>query len=232
MTQALDRSEKKVLRSFRIPSVLDEFLRSFAKKLKLTDSDIVVRCLESVRESGEMSVDVHDIRVPGGYRLEVTEHPLPDTVEGTVSLIRAALNQGGVQEFILRLGQPVRISRLITDESDPIDLFQISDVAADIRNLDSLIEIESLPVPADTSTKMMREVLSRGMKPRAWACKSEKLFQTWLRADLENQEFDSWGGIPIYTSSDIPDEALVLLGSPDGVDRITFGVKTVMEGAL
>jgi hypothetical protein len=212
---------------------LDKFLRTFAKKLKISDSEIVVRCLSTIRESGELSVDIHDIRVPGGYRLEVTEYPLPNSVEGIVSLIRSALNQGGVQEFILRLGQPVRISRLVVDgdESAPTELFVIGDISADIRSLDAFVDLNvqepscsKLP-PKEVLAVMIEGVCARGLKPRAFACHSPKALFTWLHEEVEDVM-----GVPIHYSLDLPEEALVLCSSPEGMDRLTHGVKFTMEG--
>lgn len=226
-------SDKKVLRSFRIPAELDKFLRTFAKKLKISDSEIIVRCLGTIRESEELSVDVHDIRVPGGYKLEVTEFPLPNSVEGIISLVRSVLNQGNVQEFILRLGQPVRFSRLIPvgEETAPLDLFIISDISADIRSLDFLVDMNAsypdahkLP-PKDNLAAMMEEVRTRGLKPRAFACHSPKALSSWTHEEVEELM-----GVPIYYSLDLPEETLVLCASPEGMNRLTFGVKFTMEG--
>ena len=220
-------SSSSKLRSFRLPAELDEFLRLFSKQLGISDSEVIVRCLAAVKSSGEINVEMPDIRVPGGYQLEVKEFPLPDSVEGIISLIRAALNRGGVQEFILRLGQPVRISRLITDESQPLELFVISDISADIRNLDTFIELETAEtIPGMLVSKMLDAVRQRGMVPRAWACNSKLALLKWLGLpDLTEDVL----GVTVHESSDIPVEALVLCASPEGMDRLTFGVKTTME---
>lgn len=169
-------------------------------------------------------------------RLKIEKYPLPDSIDGILSLLREIMSAGQVQRIEFSTDSPVRVSRVVQDEGDP-DLVE-PNLGLDgvLRNIEMVEYFSEDATQYQVLVDMMQIIRKEGLNCVCWATglDEDDLLNRWL-------EFDERGmpsGVeylldrPVFRIKSLPEDTLILCGSnyPSAEhNELTVAVKTAIE---
>jgi len=178
------------------------------------------------------SPSTQELLETGRWRISRESYP----VEGRKQLLEKisdALNGGRVQSLVVRVGEPLRVERLVpVTESDLPEGEIEDDVVAALRNS----ELSDLPgddqSPAfDQMLRAFNALSEMKASPVFWLIASTHQLRAWV--DHPELNLGRLLGVPVRYHQVMPDDAIVLAGSTDPTDpfqSITHAVRIPIRG--
>jgi hypothetical protein len=149
--------------------------------------------------------------------------------------IEQIINGGGVQKFVVAVGQPIRVTRAVKDNGEielPQDVVE-DDIMSAVRNAEMREEL-ALPDsdPLDYLfqaflTLRNTRVEEATLQPKVFVVKRLQQVRQWLdKPDMPAEMF----GIDIIEHKDVPDDALLFVAAlANDIDVVKFTLKLVMD---
>ena len=160
-----------------------------------------------------------------GYVQKVDEYALPGNPQAIGTLVVELVKLGGVQEILIRVGEPIQVTRYVREGvEEERRIFVSDDIGLDIRSLEEIGEIEMSPNDSrsDLIARMADVLNTRGLVSRVFVCKSKAVTEKWFG------ESDRISGIPIFEDSTLPDDVIMLCGAAHGMDQVSFGLRLAL----
>lgn len=167
--------------------------------------------------------------------IRTEKYPLPDSVDGILSLLREILDAGGVQRVEIAMDLPLKVSRLIPD-ADPELQEPIVNLDGVLRNIEMVEYFSEGASSYQVIVDMMQLVRKENLNCVCWVAGvgEDNLLNQWL--EFENRGMPS--GVeflldrPVYRLRSLPEDTLILCGSkyPSAeFDELSLAVKTAIE---
>lgn len=173
------------------------------------------------------SPSTQELLETGRWRISRESYPV-DGRKQLLEKITEALNGGRVQSLVVRVGEPLRVERLVpvSDEDVPVDGLE-DDLVASLRNS----ELVDLPgddqSPAfDQMVRAFNVLAEMKASPVFWVVANTHLLRSWV--DHPELNLGRLLGVPVRYHQAMPDDAIVLAGSTDPSDpfqSITHAVR-------
>ena len=164
------------------------------------------------------------------YVLEEYRIETPDSVRGIVSLIESTLTMGGVQEILVRQGEPIVIKRFVRSDSKIRGLMPSSrNHSQELRSVAQIAEIlvDKGFSPEELVVTMISMVRQQGVAPVGIFCRN----RAWLVRELfpGASPESPLLGLEIFDVDDLPPDALLVGGAPADGLPLTYVVKAVLD---
>lgn len=174
---------------------------------------------------------------PEGWVLEEYETPMPGGLQEILEAVKGVLQQGKVQSVELRLGHPIRFTRLVKQAEATQKRRQEAEGDMQLGEVVRNIQLEEFPfnrssTPAQTFFKMLLALEARRLHLSHIGVGPETRLFDWLGIDkVAYGGIENLGGAPLMRDKNLPDEALILFGSPyraARIDQVTYAIKNHM----
>jgi len=175
---------------------------------------------------------------PEGWVLEEYEVPMPTGLQEILDTIRSVLGQGKVQSVHLQLGHPITFTRLVKQaeatqkrRSEEEGSMELGDVARNVQ-MEEYTGSKIHGGPTEIFFDMLLGLEARRLHLSHIGVGPETRLFDWLGIDkVAYGGIENLGGAPLRKDKSIPDEVLILFGSPyrnARVDQVTYAVKSHM----
>ncbi len=175
---------------------------------------------------------------PEGWVIEEYEIPLPATLREILSTIESVLKQGKVQTVNLKLGHPLVFTRFVRQDEatqkrrgENEGGIQLGDVVRNVQ-LEEYNGSKLHGGPTEIFFDMLLGLEARRLHLSHIGVGPETRLFDWLDIDkVAYGGIENLGGAPLVRDKDIPDEVLVIFGSPyrsARADQVTYAVKSYM----
>ena len=175
---------------------------------------------------------------PEGWVLEEYEAFMPGTLQEILDTIKGVLKQGRVQTVSLKLGCPLLYTRLVEQDKatqkrreENEGGMQLGDVVRNVQ-LDEYDGSKLHDGSPEIFFDMLLGLEARRLHLSYIGVGPETRFFDWLQIDkVAYGGIENLGGAPLVRDKDIPDEALIIFGSPyraARVDQVTYAIKSHM----
>jgi hypothetical protein len=175
---------------------------------------------------------------PEGWVIEEYEVPMPGTLGEIMETLKSVLGQGKVQSVSLKLGHPISFTRFVKQaeatqkrrETESGGM-QLGDVARNVQ-MEEYNGSKLQGGPTEIFFDMLLALEARRLHLSHIGVGPETRLFDWLGIDkVAYGGIENLGGAPLQRDKSIPDEILVLFGSPyrnARIDQITYAIKSHM----
>lgn len=173
---------------------------------------------------------------PEGWVLEEYETPMPKGISEILDAIKHVLQQGKIQSVLLKLGSPIRFTRFIKQEEVTRKRKQEGEGEMKLGEAARNVQLEEFQgkskSPSDVLLLMMLALEMRQLHLSFVGVGANTRLFEWLGLDqVAYGGIENLGGALLVRDNNIPDEALIMFGSPyrqSRVDQVTYAIKTHM----
>jgi hypothetical protein len=174
---------------------------------------------------------------PEGWVLEEYETPMPSGLQEILEAIKGVLQQRKVQSLKLELGRPIVFTRFVkqaeaTQKRREEDAGGMA-LGEAVRNIQlEEFQIKKDSVPSYTFFQMLLALEARRLHLAFIGVGPETRLFDWLGIDkVAYGGIENLGGAPLVRDKNLPDEALIMFGSPyrnARIDQVTYAIKSHM----
>lgn len=176
---------------------------------------------------------------PEGWVVEEYEIPLPPGLQAILETIKSILQQGRVQSILLRLGRPIVFTKMVKEteatqkrQVEEQGGMSLGEVARNVK-MEEFVSRGSPKNPAELMLEMALGLEVRRLHLTHIGVGVETRFFEWIGADpVAYGGIENLGGARLVRDSDIPDDVVIIFGSPyrqARVDQITYALKSHMS---
>lgn len=160
------------------------------------------------------------------FNLLREEYPLPKSRPEVLTAISRILNLGGVQQLMVKLGEPIKVYRAVPADGEvptTLDDLEAKDLYAQVRN--APMESFEFKVANQTGYEAIflafRHINSNRLVARSFMVGNWQMLRAWLGLGAL-EDVTTLYGVPCVSHEDVPDDSLLLvatsLDNPDGVE--------------
>jgi hypothetical protein len=154
------------------------------------------------------------------------EYPLPKSRQEVISAVGRILNLGGVQQLVIKLGEPIKVYRAVLANGDvptTLDELESQDLYDQVRN--SPMESFEFKVKDQSGYEVIflafKRITNDRLVARSFIVSNVKMLRAWLGL-MAMEDVETLYGVPCVVHADIPEDVLLLvatsLDKPEGVE--------------
>jgi hypothetical protein len=173
---------------------------------------------------------------PDGWVLEEYEVPMPGGLGEILDAIKAVLRLGRVQSLELQMDKPIRYTRLVKESEATQDrvvketgAMQLGEVA---RNVTMEEYSGTKKAPTEIFFDLLLAMTSRRLHLSFIGVGANTRMFSWMGLDsIAYGGIERIGGARLVRDGSIPDDNLILFGSPHNnarIDQLTYAIKAQM----
>jgi hypothetical protein len=175
---------------------------------------------------------------PEGWVLEEYEVPMPGGLQEILDTVKSVLQQRKVQSVLLKLGCPITFTRMVKQDEatqrrreEDEGGMKLGDVARNVQ-MEEYSGSKIHGGPTEILVDMLLGLEARRLHLSYIGVGPETRLFDWLSIDkVAYGGIENLGGAPLVRDKSIPDEVLILFGSPyraARIDQVTYATKSHM----
>lgn len=164
-------------------------------------------------------------------RLIHETYPLPRNRKDLIIAVEKILELGKVQKLVVEVGQPIKYSRISSENSGVPEEAREKDLFSNIRQAEMIDLSGEKDVPfLSMLFKAFSALSARRLKPALLAVSNTKALRTSLGVDVLF-DLSSVFGVPVSVLGDIPGDVILLCGTREDDDQISLSLRLLLKEA-